>query len=149
LFKHLPGFGFFIGPGRYTILGTLALSLLAGLVFDTFLRRSRWLQRWVFFAVVSMFTFADLRWSSVVVSDAVAVANPPYRFLEDSWLAKYLRLADAKAPVRLFATGGECSEIYSVSVVYRNILGSARRLSERTFFPILGPPLNDRGRIQS
>jgi hypothetical protein len=117
LFKHLPGFGFFMGPGRYTILGTLALSLLAGVVFDTFLRRSRWLQRWVFFAVVSMFTFADLRWSSVVVSDAVAVAAPPYRFLEDSWLGKYLRLADAKAPVRLFAPGANVANLFGVSCV--------------------------------
>jgi hypothetical protein len=117
LFKNLPGFGFFMGPGRYTILGTLALSLLAGLVFDTFLRRSRWLQGWALFATASVFTFVDLRWSTDVVSDAVAVANPPYYFLEESWLAQTLRQADTEAPVRLFAPGANVCNLFGVSCV--------------------------------
>jgi len=116
-FRHLPGFGFFMGPGRYTILGTLALALLSGLVFDTLFRRSRRLTGWTVFAAVSVVTFVDLRWSTMAVSDAVAVINPPYQFLPDSWLAKSLHQADAAAPVRLFAPGANVGNLFGVSCV--------------------------------
>ncbi|MEY2725174.1 MAG: hypothetical protein RLZZ458_1041, partial [Planctomycetota bacterium] len=53
--SKLPGFGFFMGPGRYTILGTLALALLSGQMFDVLLRRRGWIFRWVMFCAVAVF----------------------------------------------------------------------------------------------
>ncbi len=34
IFKHLPGFGFFMGPARYTIITTMGAAILAGAVLD-------------------------------------------------------------------------------------------------------------------
>lgn len=39
--RHLPGFSFFMGPGRYGIVTTLAVGLLAGLTLDHWLARRR------------------------------------------------------------------------------------------------------------
>jgi hypothetical protein len=116
-FRHLPGFGFFMGPGRYTILGTLALSLLAGLVLDALLRRSHWIRRWTVFAGVAACTFADLQWSTVTVSDAVAVVNPPWLHVRDSWISRVLRVADSIAPVRLYAPGPNVGNLFGISCV--------------------------------
>ncbi len=50
LTRHLPGFSYFQGPGRYGLLTTWAVAVLAGSVADRFLREpnaSRWLA-WTF-----------------------------------------------------------------------------------------------------
>ncbi len=47
LTRHLPGFSYFQGPGRYGLLTTWAVAVLAGSVADRFLREakgSRWLE---------------------------------------------------------------------------------------------------------
>jgi hypothetical protein len=115
--KQLPGFGFFMGPGRYTILGTLALALLTGLVLDALLRRSRLVRRWTIFTAIAAFTFVDLRWSTIAVSDAMVLPIPPYIHLPDSWLAEVLQKADAQAPVRLLAPGHNVGNLFGVSCV--------------------------------
>lgn len=117
LFRQLPGFGFFMGPGRYTILGTLALATLAGMVLDVLQRHSRAFTRWVLFSGIAVVTFVDLRWSTSAVTDAIVVANPPYQYLNESWLAKTLRAADAQMPVRLFAPGANVGNLFGVSCV--------------------------------
>lgn len=115
--SKLPGFGFFMGPGRYTILGTLALALLAGQVLDVLLRRRGPVFRWAMFCAVAAATFVDLRWSTSAVSDAVVVRNPPYLQLNESWLAKTLQQADATQPVRLLAPGANVGNLFGVSCV--------------------------------
>jgi len=117
IFRQLPGFGFFMGPGRYTILGTLALATLAGMVLDGLQRHSRAFTRWVLFSGLAVVTFVDLRWSTSAVTDAIMVANPPYQYLNESWLAKTLRAADAQMPVRLFAPGANVGNLFGVSCV--------------------------------
>ncbi|HWL07914.1 MAG TPA: hypothetical protein VNQ76_05900 [Planctomicrobium sp.] len=42
LFSNLPGLGFFRGPGRYSIMAALAIALLAGATWETFLKCRNW-----------------------------------------------------------------------------------------------------------
>ncbi|MFM7922373.1 MAG: hypothetical protein ACKPJJ_19275, partial [Planctomycetaceae bacterium] len=85
---RLPGFSFFMGPGRYSIVCQMGLALLAGLVLDVLLRRRSAAVRTVIAAVVAVLTMVDLQWSSLAVSDAVVVTNPPLAALSESWLAE-------------------------------------------------------------
>jgi uncharacterized membrane protein len=63
--RHLPGFSFFIGPGRYGILTTLAVGLLAGDVLDRWVAKPQATFDHVFvIAVVLGLTIVDL-WNAV------------------------------------------------------------------------------------
>ena len=137
--SRLPGFGFFMGPGRYTILSTLALAVLSGLVCDSLLRRSRPGWRWTVFCGMAVFTFVDLRWSTAAVSDAVVLANPPYKYLSDSWLAKVLRESDRQAPVRLFAPGPNVGNLFGVSSVPQYLGLSPAAYFREDFLPASAP----------
>lgn len=137
--SRLPGFGYFMGPGRYTILGTLALATLAGLVFDSLLRRSRPVWRWSVFWGIAAVTFLDLRWSTSAVSDAIVVANPPYRSLTESWLARTLRSADASTPVRLLAPGANVGNLFGVSCVPQYLGLSPAAYFRDDFLPASSP----------
>jgi hypothetical protein len=59
--RHLPGFSFFMGPGRYGIITTLAVALLAGLTLDDWLRsvRSKSVRALIIVAVLGV-TLYDL-----------------------------------------------------------------------------------------
>lgn len=139
LFSRLPGFGFFMGPGRYTILGTLALAALAGMVLDVLQRHHRAFSRWVLFSGIAVATFVDLRWSTSAVTDAIVVANPPYQYLAESWLAKTLRVADTRSPVRLFAPGPNVGNLFGVSCVPQYLGLSPAAYFQDDFLPKSAP----------
>ena len=114
---RLPGFSFFMGPGRYSIVCQMGLALLAGLVLDVLLRRRSAAVRTVIAAFVAVLTMVDLQWSSLAVSDAVVVTNPPLAALPESWLARELQAADQVSPVRVFAPGPNIADLFGVSSV--------------------------------
>jgi len=133
---RLPGFSFFMGPGRYSIVCQMGLALLAGLVLDVLLRRRSAAVRTVIAAVVAVLTMVDLQWSSLAVSDAVVVTNPPLAALSESWLAEELRAADKAGPVRVFAPGPNIANLFGVSSVPQYLgLGPAAYFRREFQFP--------------
>jgi hypothetical protein len=132
LTRHLPGFGFFIGPGRYTIITTLGLAIIAGLVLDALFRRRRsWLRISVTF-VIAVITLADvLKSAEFPVCNAQVVATPPLNGLRDSWLARTLQEEDKRSPVRLLAGGPNVGNLFGVSSVPQYLgLGPAEYFSD-------------------
>jgi len=133
---RLPGFSFFMGPGRYSIVCQMGLALLAGLVMDVLLRRRSAAVKTVIAAVVAVLTMVDLQWSSLAVSDAVVVTNPPLAALPESWLAEELRAADEASPVRVFAPGPNIANLFGVSSVPQYLgLGPAAYFRREFQFP--------------
>ena len=131
VFRHLPGFGFFMGPGRYTMIAALGMSLIAGLVLDALQRRKRTVMRWVVTLLIGALTLADILASSQFpVCDAQVVAEPPIVGLKESWVAKTLQTADRERPVRLLLGGPNIGNLFGVSSVPQYLgLGPAEYFS--------------------
>lgn len=132
VFRHLPGFGFFMGPGRYTMISSLGLAILAGLALDILLRRRKCRLRSVIVIALSAITLFDVLASSQYpVCDAQVVSTPPLAGLKDSWLAQTLRAEDASSPVRLLAGGPNIGNLFGVSSVPQYLgLGPAEYFSD-------------------
>ncbi len=126
--KHLPGFSYFEGPGRYGIITTLAAGLLAGAGFDSIVDALRafcgfWrLPRLVSSTVGIMFalgvfggTVADLYLVSRMVTYAVQVPTPPTRFLAESPLRRVL--SGIQQPVRIFSDGKNLPSLLGVATL--------------------------------
>jgi len=131
VFQHLPGFGFFMGPGRYTMIAALGLSIIAGLVLDALQCRQRVKTRWIVTLLIGVVTLADVLASSQFpVCDAQVVAEPPIVGLKDSWVADTLQSADREHPVRLLFGGPNIGNLYGVSSVPQYLgLGPAEYFS--------------------
>jgi len=113
--RHLPGFGWFMGPGRYTITAQMAGAVLASAVLDGILRRRRIVVRTLVTASVLLLTLADVEKSSQPpVRDAVVVEDPPLNELAQSWVAAELNQSHA-ADVRLLIRGPNVGNLYGVS----------------------------------
>lgn len=130
--RHVPGFGFFNGPGRYTILASLGLSILAGMMLDTFLIRRGRISRLILTILVSSVTLADVLLSSQYpVADAQVVSSPPLSGLSQSWLRTLLAEEDARTPVRLLAPGPNVGNLLGVSCAPHYLgLGPAEYFSD-------------------
>ncbi len=114
--RHLPGFTFFMGPARYTIVAAMGGGILSGLVLDYLLRRrAAWFRAAVTIFVAAV-TLADLLEASKYVADAVIVENPPMSRLNESWLRKYFTVEDS-GHFRLLAPGPNVGNLYGVSCV--------------------------------
>lgn len=135
--RHLPGFGFFIGPGRYTMISALGLAILAGLALDILLRRRRGLKRALIVVTLAAITLFDVLASSQYpVGDAQIISTPPLDGLKDSWLAKTLQSEDAQSPVRLLAGGPNTGNLLGVSSVPQYLgLGPAEYFSDDAILP--------------
>lgn len=131
LTRYLPGFGFFMGPARYSVLTTLGLAILAGASLDAVTRRSSAWSKAILVAVVGSLTLVDVTWSSRAVCDAVIVANPPWNGLKDSWLAETLQKENRQYPVRLMTDAKNIANLYGVSSVPQYLgLGPSEYFSE-------------------
>ncbi len=132
LFRHLPGFGFFMGPGRYTMITTLGLAVIAGLVLDVLQRRQRFIPRVLLTLTIAAMTLADLLASAQYpVCDAQVVAQAPLDGLSDSWIAKELQSEDSESPVRLLCGGPNIGNLFGVSSVPQYLgLGPAEYFSD-------------------
>ena len=113
--RHVPGFNFFIGTGRYGIVTTIAVALFAGFTFDDFIRLRLPTIRWLLTAVVFMVTIAEFWLVSGWVTYAVVIENPPLASRDESPLRKLLLHANAEAPVRLFSRGANVATLLGVA----------------------------------
>jgi hypothetical protein len=132
IFRHLPGFGFFIGPGRYTIITTLGFAIIGGLGLDGLLRRRGSATKIILTTLIGLITLPDLLKSAEYpVCDAQVVEYPPLKGLADSWLEKRLQEEDAKSPVRLLSGGPNIGNLFGVSSVPQYLgLGPAEYFSK-------------------
>jgi hypothetical protein len=112
----LPGFNFFRGPGRYGIVTSLVIALLAGQTLSQFgLRASSPLIRTLVFALVSCSTCGDLWLVSRMVKYTYMTATPAISYRDASEVRKRL-LAEPRLS-RLLAPGPNVCNLLGVSCV--------------------------------
>ncbi|MEC7557013.1 MAG: YfhO family protein [Planctomycetota bacterium] len=102
--RHLPGFGFFTGPGRYGIVTALAAAMLAGLAWQWLMTRPVLARRGGLGVLLAVVVFPLLTWDLWEVGRkqtyAVLLETPLINRLEHSPVAARLQRLDG--PVRLF-----------------------------------------------
>jgi hypothetical protein len=133
--RYVPGFGFFMGPGRYTIITTMGASVIVALTADALLtRRTPRMKKFILLMIAAV-TFPDLRWSSQPpVCDAVQVPDAPCSQLNESWLAKTLQQAGPH-DVRLLSPGPNVANLYGISCVPQYLgLGPAEYYVDQTTY---------------
>jgi hypothetical protein len=101
--NHLPGFSFFEGPGRYGVIATLGVALLAGAGFAAVERRLRGLAGLGWIVVAFGATVADLWWVSQRVTHAFPVEQAPVGWRDRSPIRQYL--AERGTPTRMLNEG--------------------------------------------
>ncbi len=120
--KHVPGFGYFRGAGRYGILMAFAVSLLAGAALDQWWPviktgvRPSLVQtglRWCGWLLVIGLTTWDLHTVSRWVTYAVMLEGPILPMRETSEIRA--ALARSGRPVRLWARGSNAATLLGVS----------------------------------
>ena len=132
LFPLLPGLNFFRGPGRYSMVAALALSLLGGTGLDATIKRLqlRPASAMTLVTVILMVTIGDL-WSASRQYDfgvspylgrkvfyAVLLDHPPIKFLSESPLRDYFQHAgDTGNQYRLYAPGANLPTLLGVSAL--------------------------------
>ena len=111
--RYLPGFRYFEGPGRYGVVTTLAMALVAGACWDVVSRNWRTQVRSVVVAVVFALTVADLWVVSRFVTSAFLTWAPPISSIQHSPIRDYL--SDWPEPVRLFCRGANVPTLLGVA----------------------------------
>lgn len=114
--KVIPGFGYFMGPARYTIVTAMAGAVLSGAALDVILRRRSAFLKASIPLILAAVTLPDLLWSGRAVSDAVQISSSPMAQLKFSWIAETLR-ASGVHDVRLLMPGPNVGNLYGVSCV--------------------------------
>lgn len=114
--RHLPGFSFFRGPGRYGIVPTMVIALYAGWMLDKLLSniQAKAVQRVLIFAVFAS-TCGDLWLVSRMVKYTVMVTPPRINFRDQSVVREQLR-QEQEMP-RLLAPGPNVGNLLGVSCV--------------------------------
>ncbi len=115
LTRQLPGFSFFMGPGRYGIVSTLAAAVLAGSGADLWLSRRRGGTRSVLLLMVLAVTLADLWWVSRRVTYATMVPDPPLAHRSASEVGRVLR--QSPRLVRMWAPGANLASLTGFNTV--------------------------------
>lgn len=111
--RYVPGFNFFRGPGRYGIVTTLAVALLAGRGLDALVAQRGRLGRRVVIGLVFWSTCGDLWLVSRMVTNVVMVSQPAVSFREASPVRKLL--LDEPSPPRLYIPGQNLGNLLGVS----------------------------------
>lgn len=126
--RYLPGFTFFMGPGRYTIVATLAGAILCGTAMDCFIRRTA--GKIVGVLLIGAVTWVDLGWSTRPIADAVQVPTI-WSARQDSWVRQYF-LDQPTRSSRLLASGPNVANLFGVSSVPQYLgIGPAVYFGER------------------
>lgn len=111
--RYIPGFNFFRGPGRYGIVTTLAVAILAGRGLDALKLHQRSPLFSILLGCVFWSTIGDLWLVSRMVRYAVMVSQPPISFWDESPVRKILQ-SETQAP-RLYAPGQNLGNLLGVS----------------------------------
>jgi Bacterial membrane protein YfhO len=113
--RHLPGFGYFEGPGRFGIATTFAVALLAAASWDRLADYARGSTRCVLFAVVFGLIAADLWWvgRTVRAGNTFLVEQPPVLSRKQSPVRRIL--LESKPPPRLFSRGANTPTLLGVA----------------------------------
>ncbi len=111
--QHLPGFSFFRGPGRYGIITSLAVALIAGVSFDRLTARFPERLRTPATLVVLAVTSMELWW----VAQSVGYSLLLHDQVVEQRVASPLRklFADDSQPDRLFAPMANVANLLDVS----------------------------------
>ncbi len=147
LTRHLPGFSFFEGVGRFGIVTTLAAGLLAGSGFERLAefvleacrsfrlaRSSRRVVQWLLTVFVFVGTTADLCIVSGLVTYAYLVENPPVKMLAESPVRRFLN--QQSQPVRIFSEAKNLPSLLGVATVPTYLgLGPAQYFDPRFMLP--------------
>ena len=112
--KHLPGFGFFIGPGRYLMVTALGGSIIAALVLDAIIKQRSKSIAAVCVILFSAITLPDLLLSSRYVADAVPVSAPPLQSAKSSWIQTTLHTKGG-FEARVLAPGPNIVNLFGAS----------------------------------
>lgn len=114
--RHVPGFSFFRGPGRYGIVTTLVIALFAGLMLSHLSNKfSSRTGRAVLLMFVFGSTFGDLWLVSRMVTYTVMTYPPRIAFRNASEIRQ--RLLAESTPPRLLAPGPNVCNLLGVSCV--------------------------------
>ena len=111
--RFIPGFNFFRGPGRYGIVTTLAVAILAGRGLHQLLQDKSAVVRLAIAGSILCSTVCDLWMVSRMVTYAVMVSRPPISQRDQSPIRKLL-LEESQAP-RLYAPGQNLGNLLGVS----------------------------------
>ncbi len=124
---HLPGFSYFMGPGRYTIVATLGAAVLCGLSLDHLAGRRASLVPITI--VIAGLTWFDLHQASRAVADAVPVPEIwPHR--HESWIRRYFTSQPPRT-TRVLAPGPNVACLFGTAAVPQYLgIGPAVYFSE-------------------
>ena len=75
--RHIPGFSFFTGPGRYGIVTTFAVAVIAGVCLERLIAHWKPVIQIGVVTLVCLFTTADFWVVSRYVTYATVIPNPP------------------------------------------------------------------------
>ncbi|MBD3675466.1 MAG: YfhO family protein [Planctomycetaceae bacterium] len=117
--RHLPGFSFFIGPGRYGLITTLAIALLAAESADRWFAKFDPGTRTLAWGLVLALSLADLYIFPAYVRYAVTVADSPIQYRDRSPIRQFLAEVQEQngQPVRLYAPGANLPSLLEFSSV--------------------------------
>lgn len=122
--RHLPGFGFFTGPGRFGLMTTFVMAILSARTWDRLAERietirivgvrgaGSWLATVAGLAAVAI-TTADFAWVAERVGYAAQVLTAPIEYRSQSPLRAVL--LSQTEPVRLFCRGANVATILGVA----------------------------------
>ncbi|WP_298864252.1 hypothetical protein, partial [uncultured Gimesia sp.] len=113
LTKHLPGFSFFTGPGRYGIVTTFSVAVIAGVSMERLIVNWNKHIQLLIVSLVCLFTVADFWVVSRYVTYATIIPNPPVKQGQKSALKKIIQ--EFGKPVRLFAPGANLPTLIGVA----------------------------------
>ncbi len=115
LTRHLSGFSFFTGPGRFGMVTTLAAALFAGTILEK-LQRERFRGRFLsglFLTVAFGLTLVDLFLVSRAVTNTTMVSTSAFNFREQSEIRRILLVGNSHP--RLLAPGANLATLTGVS----------------------------------
>lgn len=147
LTRYLPGFSFFIGPGRYGLITTLAIAILSAEVADSLFQRWKPTLKSLAWSVTIGITVWDLFLVSRLVSDATIQTQPAFDLREFSPVREYL--SARPEPVRLHAPGQNLPTLLGVSAIPQYLgLSPTEYFQESTRIPPAPDTRDENGLIQ-
>ena len=111
--RHIPGFSFFTGPGRYGIVTTFAVAVIAGVCLERLIAHWKPAIQIGVVTLVCLFTTADFWVVSRYVTYATVIPNPPINNVDKSALREIT--SKYGQPVRLFAPGANLPTLIGVA----------------------------------